>query len=153
LSGKIEHHQGKEEAAYQAYCRARITLETLRGNVQGEELKISFFHDKLEIYENLIDLCLYRSGGVEEAFTYVEQAKSRSLMDLLLQPVHVSTEADAGQSELVRSIRNLREELNWSYNLLERYEVRSAVRFSEDNYRLAESIAELHTIRHTQHTY
>src|SRR6185503_4861058 len=65
-----------------------------------------------------------RTGGIEEAFAYIEQAKSRSLMDLLLQPVHVPSEADAGQSELVRSIRNLREELNWYYNLIEREQLR-----------------------------
>jgi CHAT domain-containing protein len=47
-------------------------------------------------------------------------AKSRSLLDRMVQPVHVAVEADAGQSDLVRSIRNLRKELNWYYNLIER---------------------------------
>src|SRR5258708_5737066 len=131
LSGKIEQFAGKDDPAYESYCRARSILETLRGNVQGEELKISFFHDKLEVYENLIELCLRRPGGIEEAFTYIEQAKSRSLMDLLLQPVHVPSEADAGQSELVRSIRNLREELNWYYNLIEREQLRPEERSHE----------------------
>jgi CHAT domain-containing protein len=45
-------------------------------------------------------------------------------MDLLSTPVHTMSEADAGQSELVRSIRNLREELNWYYNLIEREQLR-----------------------------
>jgi len=124
LSGKIEQALGQDDRAYESYCRARSVLEMLRGNLRGEELKIAFFHDKLEVYENLIDLCLRRPAGIEEAFSYVEQAKSRSLMDLLLQPMHVPSEADAGQSELVRSIRNLREELNWYYNLIEREQLR-----------------------------
>src|SRR5438445_12264827 len=68
---------------------------------------------------------------MEEAFTYIEQAKSRSLMDLLLQPVHLPSEADSGQSELVRSIRNLREELNWYYNLIEREQLRPEERSLE----------------------
>jgi CHAT domain-containing protein len=54
----------------------------------------------------------------------MEEAKSRSLMELLIQPVHVAVDTDAGQSELVRSIRNLREELNWYYNLIEREQLR-----------------------------
>ena len=131
LSGKIEQAAGKEDQAYKSYCRARSVLEMLRGNLRGEELKIAFFHDKLEVYENLIDLCLRRPDGIEEAFSYVEQAKSRSLMDLLLQPVHVPSEADSGQSELVRSIRNLREELNWYYNLIEREQLRPEERSQE----------------------
>ena len=131
LSGKIEQATGKDEQAYESYCRARSVLETLRGNLRGEELKIAFFRDKLEVYENLIDLCLRRPDGIEEAFRYIEQAKSRSLMDLLLQPVHVPSEADAGQSELVRSIRNLREELNWYYNLIEREQLRPEERSRE----------------------
>src|SRR5262249_8166229 len=55
---------------------------------------------------------------------YIEQAKSRSLMELLAQPVQTISDNDAGQSELVRSIRNLREELNWYYNLIEREQLR-----------------------------
>src|ERR1700751_1887936 len=96
----------------------------LRGNLRGEELKIAFFENKLEVYENLVDICLRRQNSFEEAFAYIEQAKSRTLMDLLNQPVHVHSAVDPGQSDLVRSIRNLREELNWYYNLIEREQLR-----------------------------
>ncbi len=124
LLGEIERTAGDPENAYQAYLRARAALETLRGSLRGEELKIAFFHNKLAVYEQLVDLCLLRPNALEEAFDYMEQAKSRSLMELLAQPVHTASEADAGQSELVRSIRNLREELNWYYNLIEREQLR-----------------------------
>jgi CHAT domain-containing protein len=124
LLGEIERGAGNQESAYQAYSRARAALETLRGSLRGEELKIAFFNNKLEVYEQLVDLCLRRSDSLAEAFGYMEQAKSRSLMELLAQPVHTARETDAGQSELVRSIRNLREELNWYYNLIEREQLR-----------------------------
>ena len=120
LMGEIGRAIGDDEQAYESYSRARCALETLRGSLRGEELKIAFFDNKLETYEHLVDLCLRRPNGREEAFGYVEQAKSRSLMDLLTQPVHIVSDADAGQSALVRSIRNLREELNWYYKLIER---------------------------------
>ena len=123
LLGEIARAEKDDEAAYDAYSRARGALEALRGNLRGEELKIAFFDNKLELYEHLVDLCLRRANGLEEAFGYVEQAKSRSLMDLLVQPISV-VENDDGQSELVRSIRNLREELNWYYNLIEREQLR-----------------------------
>jgi len=124
LLGEVARTAGDTCAAYASYSRARIALETLRGSLHGEELKIAFFDNKFELYENLVELCLNRPNGFEEAFRYIEQAKSRSLMDVLTHPVHVPTENDAGQSELVRSIRNLREELNWYYNLIEREQLR-----------------------------
>jgi CHAT domain-containing protein len=120
LNGEVERITGNEDAAYESYSRARAAVERLRSSLRGEELKIAFFENKLEVYERLVDICLRRQNSFEEAFAYIEQAKSRTLMDVLNQPVHVPSAVDPGQSELVRSIRNLREELNWYYNLIER---------------------------------
>jgi len=123
LLGETSRTEKNDAEAYDAYSRARVALEALRGSLRGEELKIAFFDNKLELYEHLVDLCLQRMDGSEEAFGYIEQAKSRSLMDLLTQPVSV-VENDDGQSDLVRCIRTLREELNWYYNLIEREQLR-----------------------------
>ena len=131
LMGEIERAAGEEQLAYHSYRRAREAVERLRGNLRGEELKIAFFQNKLEVYENLVELCLRQQGRTEEAFDYIEQAKSRSLMDLLSHSVHVPNAADPGQSELVRSIRNFREELNWYYNLIEREQLRPEQRSQE----------------------
>ncbi len=131
LMGEIERAGTKAQAAYLSYLRARDAIEQVRGKLRAEELKIAFFQNKLEVYENLVDLCLHRPDGAEEAFGYIEQAKSRALMDLLSQSVRVSTTSDPGQSELVRSIRNFREELNWYYNLIEREQLRPEERSQE----------------------
>ncbi|HEY6338939.1 MAG TPA: CHAT domain-containing tetratricopeptide repeat protein [Candidatus Sulfotelmatobacter sp.] len=123
LLGKLYSLRGDRAQAYAAYQDARRALETLRGNLRGEELKIAFIKNRLEVYENLVEICLAEpsdSGSFEEAFEYVEQAKSRSLMDLFARPAPALAEERTGQSELVRSIRDLREELNWYYNLIER---------------------------------
>ena len=130
LMGEVERATGNSDIAYESYRRAREALETLRGSLRGEELKIAFFQNKLEVYENLVELSL-TAARLEEAFEYVELAKSRSLTDRLMQPVHVSSDADAGQSDLVRSIRNLREELNWYYNLIEREQLKPEERSPE----------------------
>jgi CHAT domain-containing protein len=123
LLGNIQSVRRDRDQAYSAYQSARQALETLRSSLRGEELKIAFIKNRLEVYENLVELCLMREGdpaAAEEAFTYVEQAKSRSLMDLFARPAPASAENDTGQSELVRSIKDLREELNWYYNRIER---------------------------------
>ena len=124
LMGEVEQTANEAEVAYECYRRASAALEMLRGNLRGEELKIAFFQNKLKVYENLVALCLSGARRPEEAFSYIQLAKSRSLLDRLAQPVHVASEADRGQSELVRSIRNLREELNWYYNLIERQQLK-----------------------------
>jgi CHAT domain-containing protein len=131
LMGEIAQASAQPLTAYESYRRAREAVEHVRGKLRGEELKIAFFQNKLEVYENLVDLCLRRPNSFEEAFGYIEQAKSRALMDLLMQSVHVPGAADSGQSELVRSIRNLREELNWYYNLIEREQLRPEERSQE----------------------
>ena len=120
LLGEIERARSDDSAAFAAYEGARQALDKIRGQLRGEELKMAFFSNKAEIYEHLVDICLRTRGNFEEIFDYIEQAKSRSLLDLMVQPARLSTAEDSGQSELVRSIRSLREELNWYYNLIER---------------------------------
>lgn len=131
LKGGIRRASADTDGAYHSYQRAREAVEHVRGKLRGEELKIAFFQNKLEVYENLVDLCLHREDSLEEAFGYIEQAKSRALVDLLGQSVQLSTSVDLGQSELVRSIRNFREELNWYYNLIEREQLRPEDRSQE----------------------
>ena len=61
-------------------------MESLRSHLHGEETKIAFLKDKLEVYEALVRMCL--AGGDARAtgkrrLSYIEQAKSRSLADLI----------------------------------------------------------------------
>jgi tetratricopeptide (TPR) repeat protein len=69
LMGEVERTTGNEDAAYEAYRRARVAIEGLRSSLRGGELKIAFFENKLEVYENLVDICLRRPNSFAEAFT------------------------------------------------------------------------------------
>ena len=132
--GNIHTARGRRDLAFSCYQTACQALERLRGNIRGEELKISFVKNRLEVYENLVELCLLQESNTkasEEAFAYVEQAKSRSLMDLFVKPAPALSANEPGQSELVRSIRELREELNWYYNLIEREQLQPEQRSPE----------------------
>jgi CHAT domain-containing protein len=115
------------KGAYAAYHSAREALETLRSRLNGEDLKIAFVKNKGEVYERLVDLCLSGespNGGFDEAFSHVEQAKSRTLFDLMFQPVHALAREEGSESQLAHSIRELREELNWYYHLVELEQLR-----------------------------
>jgi CHAT domain-containing protein len=122
LSGQLAEISGDLAGANQWFQKAREALETLRSSLQGEELKIAFMKNRLEVYECLVDICTNdpsRKHGAEEAFGYMEMAKSRSLAELLVHHAQAIPEAPGGQSGLVRKIREMREELNWYYRRLE----------------------------------
>ena len=122
LRGRIFEAAGETDQAYECYLASRAALETLRSSLQLQELKIGFMQNRLEVYSCLIGLCLRRNSSassLEEAFSYIEAAKSRALRDLILerpqdrQPGTQETAAD-------QQIRNLEKELNWYYRRIER---------------------------------
>jgi CHAT domain-containing protein/tetratricopeptide (TPR) repeat protein len=126
LEGEIARARGERQAAHRAYLEARSALETLRSRLQGEELKISFVKNRMQVYEALV--ALYLSGGDagasdEEAFACIEAAKSRNMIEMIFQTGQ-SLPLGAGQSDLVRRIRDLREELNWYYHRIELEQLR-----------------------------
>jgi CHAT domain-containing protein len=127
LLGHALTRVGDSAGAFASYQVARDALETLRSRLNGEELKIAFVKNKGEVYERLVQLCLDGedgTGGFKEAFTLVEQAKSRTLFDLMFQPVHALAREEGSESQLAHAIRELREELNWYYHLVELEQLR-----------------------------
>ena len=144
VRGQIEQAAASPAAAYEAYRRAQKSLETLRSSLRGEELKIAFMKNKLEVYEALVDLALERRSGGDgtaEAFSYVEHAKSRSLQDLLLRAATPVTPIATGKSELVRRVGDLREELNWYYHRIESEQMAAEERTEERVEALQEQVA------------
>lgn len=150
LMSQIQEAQGDLDGSYQSCLEARTSLEALRSSLRGEELKIAFVKNKLEVYESLVHLCLIRSSespdavmaARQNAFRFMEQAKSRSLHDLLFGQAHPMPVEDSGQSPLVRKIRNLRDELNWFYHRIETEQLGSDQRSPERVERLQEQVRE-----------
>lgn len=141
LMGQIHSESGNKKAAYDSFRASREALETLRSNLRGQELKLAFLKNRLEVYELLVESCLrgqYTPDSLEEAFGYIEEAKSRTLMDRMLQPTYLSDEG--GQSDLVRRMRNLRDELNWYYSLIELEQLRPEQCSPEHIKRLEEQV-------------
>ncbi len=128
LMGQIQQASGDACGAYDSCQKAREALETLRSSLRGDELKIAFMKNRLEVYESLVELCLLakdKPNSAEESFTYIELAKSRSLAELLMRSGPALPVADQGHSELVRRIRQMREELNWYYRRIELEQLRA----------------------------
>ncbi len=120
LIANIHREEGRVEESYDEYRRARAALEKLRSGVQGEELKIAFMREKLEVYEKLVDICIERGGAAAaaEAFSYMELAKSRTLLDAAVDRMGALPWLDADHPAAAR-FRALREEINWYYRRID----------------------------------
>jgi CHAT domain-containing protein/tetratricopeptide (TPR) repeat protein len=127
LAGQIAQACNNRPAAHSAYLEARKALEALRSRLQGEELKISFVKNRMQVYEALVDLYITGDGtdsSTEEALACMEGAKSRSMIEMIFQSGQSLPLGEVGQSDLVRRIRDLREELNWYYHRIELEQLR-----------------------------
>ena len=128
LKGQLAYSRGNRSVALAAYLEARKSLEALRSRLHSEELKISFVKNRLQVYEALVDLYLgeAQEGNplAAEAFCCIEAAKSRSMSEMIFRGGQSFPLGDAGQSELVRRIRDLRDELNWYYHRIELEQLR-----------------------------
>jgi len=128
LQGQIAQARSDGSAALSSYLAAKKALEALRSRLQGEELKISFVRNRMQVYEALVDLYIDRAGGessTEEALACMEAAKSRSMIEMVFQTGQSLPLGEIGQSDLVRRIRDLREELNWYYHRIELEQLRT----------------------------
>jgi tetratricopeptide (TPR) repeat protein len=121
LLGQVEEHERRFADARACYETALAEAESLRSVLRGDELKIAFMSGAREIYQGLVRLCLKSELGPispEAAFAYVEQAKSRSLRELVSEAA-VPHRRVSRDSALGRQAVALKEELNWYYHRIE----------------------------------
>ncbi|MGH9570796.1 MAG: CHAT domain-containing protein, partial [Candidatus Angelobacter sp.] len=122
MLGQAEEASGNNELARQAYEKAYQRLEDLRSHLGKEELKIAFLKNKLAVYEGLVltSLAVHsRSCTEHDTFAYIEQAKSRSLADLIAFRSSSLADGLAEHSPAMGQFRDLRQKLNWTYHQIE----------------------------------
>jgi CHAT domain-containing protein len=115
--GQIAESMGRADAAADAYLDAHAWLESIRTDLRADEIKIAFLKDKLVVYESLVAFALAGGPRVSRAgaFAFIEQAKSRSLADLIAFRAHAMSARTAGTRRPIRRLHQLRESLNWCY--------------------------------------
>lgn len=135
MLGQVEEASGNVELARQAYENAFQKLEGLRSSLGREELKIAFLKNKLAVYEGLVVTSLAVDKGKtrnSRTFEYIEQAKSKSLADLIAFRTSTLQSRKAENSAATAQLRDLRQKLNWVYHQIELEELnpneRSATR-------------------------
>ncbi len=109
--GHWHWQQGQPKIAKQWLTTAINEIEQLRGTVAQEAMRVSFLHDKIAAYEDL--LCVHlEQNDLAQAFVVAEQAKSRTLLDLL---TGVLQSPDASLAAADR-LQMLQADLNAVYN-------------------------------------
>jgi CHAT domain-containing protein len=109
--------QGRDQEAEPLLQAAIRQIELLRGNLSQEAIRVSFLRDKIVAYEDLAQLYLSRGDeeSLQKALLVTEQAKSRTLADLIMGLVETKLATNAEPEENQR-LQDLRAELNATYN-------------------------------------
>lgn len=116
LRGCLYEKEGELKEALAEFTYAIEMTNKMGNNLCADELKSAFLRDKLDLFDRTIELILTLSSDCAIALKYVEQAKSRSLSDLL---AHYMERELAGQlvpGELRERFHLLLNELYWYNN-------------------------------------
>jgi CHAT domain-containing protein len=120
ILGNVAQTRGDFPAALDAYDQAMRSIEGIQSAL-AVELRTNFLADKLGVYEDAIAVSLHLARP-EKAFTYLERAKSRALVDYLASNLEIHIRArDGANQELLDLLARLREEHNGLYNRLYGY--------------------------------
>ena len=125
--GNAEEWDGDLAAALEEYRRADKAIESMRGQLGTDELKIAFSRDKRAVYEGLVGVTLKRGDSSAEAaavFEYVEKAKSRGLADLLGSASRSPRPSRPGSEPLIEEGERQRQEINWLYRQMDEEELK-----------------------------
>ncbi len=115
--GRLKELNGSIDEAEQLYMKAIDQMESLRGNIRLDEMRLSFGRDKYQVYENMVNLKLTKNDP-RAAFQFVERSKSRTLIDLLERNLETVWDTGVDDSPRLQRIRKIREELNIFYSRL-----------------------------------
>lgn len=104
LSGEIQAANGNLEKACKQFEHSIGSLDDVRANIEADDLRLNYFKDKVPVYEMLLSarLRLGDSSSIRQAFETAEQAKSRTLIDLLAGSVESLKQAKPSSLEQIR---------------------------------------------------
>ena len=89
--------QGRPEQAVGHLDRAMEAIEATRSALESQDLRSSFFEDKISIYSEAV-LTQLQLSKVEEAFHTTERSRSRAFLDLLGTKVSLSKSREIGRA-------------------------------------------------------
>ena len=121
--GLLASATGDFDGAEEFFQRAVASIEEMRAPLPADEFRTAFVADKLTPYYELARLCLADGAPnrVVDALGYLERARSRALAEMMSGALSPRPKPrDPYEAELFSRLDELREELNWLYNQIDR---------------------------------
>jgi CHAT domain-containing protein/tetratricopeptide (TPR) repeat protein len=121
--GLLALASGERGVGEDYFKKAIALVEDLRAPLPAEEFRAAFFADKLTPYDELVRLCLMDGARDRsaEALEFVERSRSRALVDMLGGSFTALNEPrDGFEKRLLAELEELRQELSWFYNRINR---------------------------------
>lgn len=115
--GAVRIDLGQYEQALDDYNEAIQIVESLRAELKVDALKQGFIDSKMDLYIDMVELLL-RLGRTEEAFHFVERAKSRSFIDMLANQDIGLSMVEGGMLQKEKEIRKEIQELQGKVSVL-----------------------------------
>lgn len=115
--GHLRLSEGRDSEAVAFLQTAVAEIERLRGTLAQESLRISFLGDKITAYEDLLQIYLAREDKPSQqlAFEFAEQAKSRTLVELLTGVIN-GRQILPVDPQIATQLQTLQADLNAIYN-------------------------------------
>src|SRR5205823_2326707 len=118
LSAEVAERDGRLDQASHLYERAAREIELRQSHLHHDELGITFYKSKAEIFESLVSLALPAdsadsSGAAVRAYEWCEKAKAQVFVDALAP--HLPAVRGKADEALIGRVERLRAELNGSY--------------------------------------
>lgn len=115
LNSQIGKKRGNLPEALESLRQAADLIEKMRAQLKVEDYKAGFIDNKIEVYNDLIDLLL-ETKQPEKAFEMVERAKSRNFVDLLAnRDLNLTSRSDGAlatrKDSLSRQISEIQERI------------------------------------------
>jgi CHAT domain-containing protein/tetratricopeptide (TPR) repeat protein len=116
LSAEVAEREGDAKRASAFYQKAAREIELRHTHLHHDELGITFYKSKAEVFESLVCLTLASEDTLESnalAYTWSEKAKSQVFVDALAP--HLPSIRSKADERLIARVDRLRGELNGSY--------------------------------------
>lgn len=147
--GQVAHRRGQRRQAERAYKQAIAHIEQMYAGLQSEMYQMAFLQDKLPVYDTFVQFCLEEQTpqAQREAFSGIERAKSRALLDLLTRlslekRVRQHKHLSPHEKTLWRQMDDLKRELHWYYNRFYETVMESGMREAQPVSTLMSAIAD-----------
>ncbi|HLH29921.1 MAG TPA: CHAT domain-containing protein, partial [Terriglobia bacterium] len=116
LSAEVAERHKRLPQACSLYERAAREIELRQTHIHHDELGITFYKDKAEVFESLAYLTISSGSGPDadvRAYAWCEKAKSQVFIDALAP--HLPAVRSKADEALIARVDRLRAELNGSY--------------------------------------